>query len=80
MKRYVNLALLLATLVLCGCVSATYRNGDKSVTYNDLFKKASDVQVDWGDVSIQIGNISSEITAEDIAAYLRVMSAVAPVK
>jgi len=63
-------------LLLSGCVSATYKNGDQSVTYTDLFKKASDVKVLWGPVSIEIGNISSEITAEEIAAYLKVMNAI----
>ena len=71
---------LLAIFLLSGCVSATYRNGEQSVTYRDLFKKASDVQVNWGPVSIGIGDMSSEITAEDLAAYLKVANAVAPVK
>ena len=72
--------LIIAVLILSGCVSATYKNGEQSVTYHDLFKKASDVQVKWGPVEIAIGNVSSELTAEDIMAYLKVMNAVAPVK
>ena len=70
--------LLIAVLFLTGCVSATYRNGDQSVTYVDWFKRASDVQVLWGPVDIRIGNIQSELTAEDIAAYMRVMDAMNP--
>ena len=72
--------LIIAVLILSGCVSATYKNGKQSVTYHDLFKKASDVQVKWGSVEIAIGNVSSELTAEDIMAYLKVMNAVTPVK
>ena len=72
--------LIIAVLFLSGCVSATYKNGEQSVTYHDLFKKASDVQVKWGPVEIAIGNVSSELTAEDIMAYMKVMNAVAPVK
>jgi len=71
--------LIVAVLFLSGCVSATYRNGDQSVTYVDWFKKASDVQVLWGPVDIRIGNIQSELTAEDIAGYMRVMSKIAPI-
>ena len=70
--------LIVAVLFLSGCVSATYRNGDQSVTYVDWFKRASDVQVIWGPVDIRIGNIQSELTAEDIAAYMRVMNAMNP--
>ena len=70
--------LIVAVLFLTGCVSATYRNGDQSVTYVDWFKRASDVQVLWGPVDIRIGNIQSELTAEDIAAYMRVMDAMNP--
>ena len=70
--------LIVAVLFLSGCVSATYRNGDQSVTYVDWFKRASDVQVIWGPVDIRIGNIQSELTAEDIAAYMRVMDAMNP--
>ena len=72
--------LIIAVLFLSGCVSATYKNGQQSVTYHDLFKKASDVQVKWGPVEIAIGNVSSELTAEDIMAYMKVMNAVTPVK
>jgi len=63
-------------IFLSGCVSATYKNGEKTVRYNDLFKKASDVHVNWGNdgVIIDIGDISSELTAEDIAAYMKVMA------
>lgn len=72
-----RVVIIFLALFLSGCVSATYRNGDKSVTYNDLFKSASDVVVTWGEVSIAIGDISSEITAEEIAAYLKVRGALA---
>ena len=70
--------LIVAVLFLSGCVSATYRNGDQSVTYVDWFKRASDVQVIWGPVDIRIGNIQSELTAEDIAGYFKVMGAMNP--
>lgn len=74
-------ALLLIPLLLSGCVHTVYRNGEESVTYTDWFKQASDVMVQWGSVSIAIGNISSEVTAEDIAAYLKVKGALAaPIK
>ena len=76
-----SLGIILLLVILSGCVSATYKNGTgQSVTYHDLFKKASDVQVKWGPVEIAIGNVSSELTAEDIMAYMKVMNAVAPVK
>ena len=76
-----TLITILAILFLSGCVSATYRNGNKSVTYNDLFKKASDVKVKWGEVTLEIGNVSSELTMEDIMAYSKVMNAInVPVK
>ena len=75
-----SLGIILLLVILSGCVSATYKNGEQSVTYHDLFKKASDVQVKWGPVEIAIGNVSSELTAEDIMAYLKVMNAVTPVK
>lgn len=65
---------LFLVLLLSGCVSTTYRNGDQSVTYVDWFKKASDVRVKWGPVDIEIGQISSELTAEDIATYMKVMA------
>ena len=75
-----SLGIILLLVILSGCVSATYKNGEQSVTYHDLFKKASDVQVKWGPVEIAIGNVSSELTAEDIMAYMKVMNAVTPVK
>ena len=75
-----SLGIILLLVILSGCVSATYKNGQQSVTYHDLFKKASDVQVKWGPVEIAIGNVSSELTAEDIMAYMKVMNAVTPVK
>ena len=71
--------LIVLVVLLSGCVSATYRNGTgQSVTYNDLFKKASDVKVVWGPVEIEIGNMSSELTTADIVTYLKVMGAIAP--
>jgi len=74
-----SLGIIFLLIMLSGCVSAVYRNGERSVSYNDLFKKASDVQVNWTPegVSIGIGNVSSELTVEDIAAYMRVMNAMA---
>jgi hypothetical protein len=71
--------LIVAVLFLSGCVSATYRNGDQSVTYVDWFKRASDVKVIWGPVEIDIGNMQSELTAEDIAAYVKVMGAMSTI-
>ena len=71
--------LIIAVLCLSGCITTTYRDGDKSVTYTDWFKKASEVHVQWGPVTIDVGNISSELTAEDIAAYMRVMNAMSGV-
>lgn len=78
-----KLFLIIILALLTGCVSATYRNGDQSVTYHDLFKKASDVKVNWGPVEIGIGNMSSEITVEEMMTAMKVMGMMAaptPVK
>lgn len=78
------LILIIILALLTGCVSATYRNGEQSVTYRDFFKKANDVQVKWGDaVTIGIGNMSSEITVEEMMTAMKVMGMMAaptPVK
>lgn len=72
---------IVLSLLVSGCISTSYQKGDMKITYTDMFKKANDVSITWGEVGIQIGGISSELTAEDIAAYLKVMGALSePVK
>ena len=70
-------AALLLMLLLSGCITTQYEKDGVKISYTDWFKRASDVNIKWGGVEIQIGDISSEITAEDIATYMKVMSVLA---
>lgn len=72
-----HLVVCFLALVLAGCATTEFQNGDLSWKSRTLFKDINDVALEWDDVVLMLGgsatNETSALTIQEMAALMQFM-------
>ena len=74
MKRYVNATLLLAALLLQGCVTVHYQKGDESLNITSLFKKLDGASAKRGEFTLTLGATGTTMSLEKMLKIAALLS------